>query len=309
LSAAIEPGGDRVIRPPRLREGARVALVAPAGPVSPERVEAALERCARLGLEPVFGAAARGNHGGYLAGTDEERLADLNAGFVEPGIDAVWALSGGYGTMRLLPRLELTRLPARPRAFIGFSDNTAIHMALRRRGLVSFHAPHAGGRASQLSEACFRRVLFHARPAGVLALPTSRPPVTLSGGAAQGPLTGGNLALLAALCGTPAAPVARGAILVVEDIGEPLYRIDRAWTQLLLAGVLDGVAGIAFGRFTDCDDGVLDLLAGLTAPLGVPVLAELPIGHEADNWTLPLGAAARLDADAASVELLEAAVT
>jgi muramoyltetrapeptide carboxypeptidase len=106
-------------------------------------------------------------------------------------------------------------------------------------------------------------------------------------GSAEGHLIGGNLSLLAAMCGTPAAPRADGAILFVEEIGEEGYRIDRAWTQLELAGVLDGVAGIAFGRFTDCGDGVFELLHRLTAPLGVPVVADLPIGHEPDNWTLP----------------------
>jgi muramoyltetrapeptide carboxypeptidase len=297
-----------MIRPPRLRAGSRVALVAPAGPVQEGRIQAALERCRRLGLEPVLGAAAHGMHVEYLAGTDEDRLADLQRALVAPDIDAVWALRGGYGTMRLLQRLDLAGLAAASRAFIGFSDNTALHLALHARGVVSFHGPNAGGDASELSEACLRRVLFEAEAAGALPLPAGRAPARLHGGAAEGPLIGGNLALLAAMCGTPAAPRAAGAILFVEDVGETAYRLDRAWTQLALAGALDGVRGVAFGRFTDCGADTHALLQRLSAPLGVPVLADLPFGHEPDNWTLPLGVRARLDADAGSLELLESAV-
>jgi muramoyltetrapeptide carboxypeptidase len=297
-----------MLRPPRLREGARVALVAPAGPVPEARFDIAADRCARLGLTAVPGESVRRRHGGYLAGTDDERLADVQRAVRDPDIDAVWALRGGYGTMRLLARLDLTPLVEAPKPFIGFSDNTAIHLAIHARGVVSFHAPHAGGDNSAMSEGCLRRVLWNAEPAGELPA-GAEPAVCLRRGTAEGPLIGGNLALLAAMCGTPAAPRADGCILFIEDIGEAAYRIDRAWTQLLLAGALDGVAGIAFGRFTDCGDDVIELLERLAAPLGVPVAAALPIGHEPDNWTLPLGVRARLDAGAARLEILESAVT
>jgi muramoyltetrapeptide carboxypeptidase len=297
-----------MIRPPRLRPGSRIALIAPAGAVAPERVEAALERCARFGFEPVLGASARGSHG-YLAGTDEERLADFRHAVADPEIDALWAIRGGYGTMRLLSRLDLSPLIASPRAFIGFSDNTAVHLALQARRLVSFHGPHAGGDASELSERCLRDVLCEATAAGVLEQPLDRPAVALSGGSAEGALMGGNLALLAAMCGTPAPPVADGAILFIEDIGEAAYRVDRAWTQLELSGMLDGVAGIAIGSFTECGEGVQELLYEVTTRLGVPVVSALPIGHEPDNWTLPLGIRARLDAAQCTLELLEPAVS
>ncbi|CAN5632646.1 LD-carboxypeptidase [soil metagenome] len=297
-----------MIRPPRLRPGSRVALIAPAGPIADERYEAALSRCRRLGLEPVTGDSARGRHRGYLAGTDVARLADFQQAISDPGIDALWALRGGYGTMRLLAQLDLAPLLERPKAFIGFSDNTAVHLALQARGLVSFHGPNAGADATDLSERSLHSVLFDSRPAGVLELPASRPATALVGGVAEGPLIGGNLALLAAMCGTPAAPREAGAILFLEDVGETAYRLDRAWTQLVLAGSLDNVAGIALGRFTDCGDDVPELLHALAEPLHVPVLAELPIGHEPDNWTLPLGVRARMDTSAGTLELLEGAV-
>jgi muramoyltetrapeptide carboxypeptidase len=296
-----------MIRPPRLRAGSRVALVAPAGPVLEERLELALERCRRFGLIAVPGAAARGRTG-YLAGSDEERLADLQAAFGDPAYDAVWALRGGYGTMRLLARLDLSGVAAAPRAFIGFSDNTAVHLALHARGVTSFHGPNAGSDATPLTENCLERVLFEDAAAGTLPLPPDRPPVRLHGGVAEGALIGGNLAMLAALSGTPGALRAAGRILFVEDVGETAYRLDRAWTQLVLTGALEGVRGIAYGRFTDCGADVPDLLRELTAPLGVPVLAELPFGHEPDNWTLPLGVRARLDADAGVLSLLEPGV-
>lgn len=269
----------------------------------------ALQRCTRLGLEAVLASAARSRHGAYLAAPDHARLADLQAAFDDADMDAVWALRGGYGTMRVLARLDLSRVAASPKAFIGFSDNTALHLALHARGVVSYHGPNAGSDVTDLTEACLERVLFHAEPAGALPVPTDRPAQVLHGGAAEGPLIGGNLALLAAMAGTPAALRTRGRILFVEDVGETAYRLDRAWTQLVLSGALDGVAGIAFGRFTDCGDGVPDLLAELTAPLGVPVLADLPFGHEPDNWTLPMGVHARLDTAAGTVSLLEPGVT
>jgi muramoyltetrapeptide carboxypeptidase len=300
------------IRPARLRDGARVALVAPAGPVSAERLDIALDRCRRLALEAVPGRSARALHAGYLAGTDDDRLADLRWALNDPSIDAIWALRGGYGTMRLLAQVDLAPLRRRPRAYIGFSDNTAVHLAIRARGVISFHAPHAGGDATPLAEECLRRVLFQPEAAGALPAPLERSPVTLVGGrSVEGLLVGGNLALLAAMCGTPAPPTARDSILFLEDIGEAAYRLDRAWMQLLLSGSLDGVAGIAFGRFSDCgdEDELHELLYRLAAPLGVPVLADLPIGHEPDNWTLPLGVRARLDMVRLTIELLEPAVS
>jgi muramoyltetrapeptide carboxypeptidase len=298
-----------MILPPRLREGSRIALVAPAGPLAPERIDVALERCRRFGLEPVLGAAARGRHGVYLAGTDDDRLRDLQQAIADPDIDGIWALRGGYGTMRLLARLDLAPLLQAPKPYIGFSDNTAVHLAIHARGLVPFHGPHASADATELAEQVLLQVVRDPEPAGVLPVPADRPALTLAGGSAEGPLIGGNLSLLAAMCGTPAPPRGHGAIVFIEEIEEPGYRIDRAWMQLLLSRALDGVAGIAFGRFTNCEDFDVELLRELAAPLGVPVLADLPFGHEPDNWTLPLGVRARLDADHGTLELLEGAVS
>jgi muramoyltetrapeptide carboxypeptidase len=301
-----------LLRPPRLRPGARIALVSPAGPSTPERIDAAVERCRHLGFEPVLGRHAA-RRTGYLAGRDQERLEDLARALREPGIDAVWAIRGGYGTLRILPEFAAGLDGCPPRAYIGFSDNTALHLALARTGRVAFHGPHAGAdEFPPLAEQCFRRVLCDGAPAGTLPPDPATPPRTLRGGRARGRLLGGNLSLLAATCGTRFAPRAAGAILFLEEVGEPAYRVDRLLRQLALAGVLDGVAGVAGGRFTDVeadDRPALDaLLAEWAEALGVPAVVGLPIGHVGENWTLPLGVAAELDADAATLALLEPAV-
>lgn len=296
-----------MVKPPRLRAGSRVMLVAPAGPIDQERVDIAHDRCRRLGLVPVAGRSILQRRG-FLAGADEERLADLRAAFAAPDAAAVWALRGGYGTMRLLNDLDLSVVQSQPRAYIGFSDNTAIHLALLRRGIVSFHGPHAGGDATDLAERELQRVLWSPAAAGALELPAGENARVLQPGRAEGALVGGNLSLLAALCGTPGQPTARDRILFIEEVGEPAYRVDRMLMQLRLAGACDGVQGLALGRFTDCGPGTDEVLAEFAAVLGVPALADLPIGHEADNWTLPLGVRARLATDAGSLELLEGAV-
>jgi muramoyltetrapeptide carboxypeptidase len=296
-------------RPPRLQAGARVALVAPAGPVIEERVASACADCQRFGFIPALGRSVLERRG-YLAGSDQARAADLQHAFDDPAIDAVWALRGGYGTMRLLPVL---RPPRNARAFIGFSDNTALHLWLERAGMVSFHAPHPGSELPPVAEDCFRRVLMSGAAAGALPLPAGAAVHTLVAGAAEGELVGGNLAMVAALCGTPWQARTRGRILFLEDVGEAPYRLDRLLRQLELAGMVAEIAGLALGHFTECEPAEdepdpLTLLQEFASRAGVPAVMGLPIGHVPANWTLPLGIRARLDADSGSLALLEPAV-
>ncbi|HUH12516.1 MAG TPA: LD-carboxypeptidase [Longimicrobiales bacterium] len=299
-------------KPRALAPGARVALVAPAGPVSAKRLERSEQRCRALGLEPVLYPAAGERHG-YLAGRDERRLGDLQAALDDPANDAVWALRGGYGSLRILHKLELERQLRDPIPFIGFSDNTTLHVRHDALGIISFHGPHPGGDFPPETEQALRRVLFSAEPAGTLPTrPGDPPPRMLARGRVEAPLAGGNLTLLAALCGTAHTPRARGRILFLEEVGEAAYRVDRLLTQLEGAGVLDGVAGLAFGRFTEVPDAeehsVDDVLAELAARLGVPAVVDLPFGHVEHNCTLPVGGRALLDADAATLTLVEGAV-
>lgn len=298
-----------------LRPGARVALVAPAGPVGEGAVERAAERVRALGWEPLVGSHA-GGRVGYLSAGDAERAADLNAAVRDS--DAVWCLRGGYGTMRLLDRVNWEAWASRPTALLGFSDNTALHLALRRRGVVSLHGPHAA--AAELppfAEARIRALLTATAPLGALPFPAGGPgrAATVAGGTAEGPLVGGNLALLAATLGTPYAVRAGGSILFLEEVGEAAYRVDRLLTQLALAGVFRDVAGVAVGAFTGAPDEdapgcppAAEVIAERLGGLGVPVAIGFPFGHIAESWTLPLGVRARLDADAGTLALLEPAV-
>ena len=293
--------------PEVLASGARVALVAPSGPLAGDAdLVRAVEKARRLGWEPVQGtnAAARAD---YLAGSDDERLADLQRAISDDTIDAVWCLRGGYGAMRLLPGLDLTPLARRPKAIIGYSDITALHAAVgRAAGIVSYHGPTARAEISGFSlDSLSRAVVRQVDPCGTAPLAHTVVP-----GRAAGPLVGGNLALLAALAGTPYTPSYDGAILVLEDVSEYTYRVDRMLTQLMLAGSLGRIAGLAFGSFTDIpadDNGgaaaLVALLESTARALRVPCMRGVPVGHITDQWTLPLGAHAELDADACTLHV------
>ncbi len=306
-----------MIRPPPVPPDARIALVAPAGPVTPDAVDRAVRRVDARGWTAVVGEHARGRRG-YLSGTDEQRAADLNAALRSPDNDAVWCLRGGYGTLRIVDRIDWGALADRPRPLIGFSDNTALHLAAWHQGVISFHGPHpAAADLPAFAEDSLFRLLDVPEPAGVLPFPAAGPDRAraLVGGVAEGPLVGGNLALLAALAGTPYAPRAAGAILFLEEVGEPAYRVDRMLSQLRLAGLLEGMAGVAIGAFSECPDegaeGIPpaeEVLLDRLRDFGIPVATGFPFGHVPESWTLPLGVRARLDADAGTLELTEAAV-
>jgi muramoyltetrapeptide carboxypeptidase len=318
-------GSKSPARPPRLGSGARIALVAPAGPLlEGDDLTRAGALCRALGYEPVLSPGA-GRHYGYLAGTDQERLDDLNAALGDPSLDAVWCLRGGYGATRILDRVDFAALARRPKPLVGFSDITALLIgAVVRAGVVAFHGPVARAAMPPFSREHFERVLTRPEPAGRLGrlpppsdvlIPRENRIVTLAGGTAEGPLFGGNLSLIQCLLGTPFFPDLEGAILFLEDVGEDLYRVDRMLAHLRAAGALDRLAGVAVGRFTDLErrgaDGALgfdEVLRTYFGPLGIPVAHGFPVGHIDDQWTLPLGIRARLDADAGDLELLEAAV-
>ncbi|HYF40695.1 MAG TPA: LD-carboxypeptidase, partial [Gemmatimonadales bacterium] len=262
---------------------------------------------------------------GYLAGSDDQRLSDLNSSLQNPEIDAVWCIRGGYGALRLLHRVDYKAMAQRPKPLIGFSDITVLLNAVTRiSGVVTYHGPVARAPLPEFSRRQFARVLTASEapgrldrlppPPGVL-VPQENRIVTLTRGTAEGPLAGGNLSLLHCLIGTPYFPELNGAILFLEDVGEDLYRVDRMLAHLRLVGALEKVAGVAIGRFTDLDraasDGALgfdEVLATYFEPLGKPVAYGFPIGHIESQWTLPLGVRALLDADSGELELLEPCV-
>jgi muramoyltetrapeptide carboxypeptidase len=289
---------------PAVKAGSRVALVAPAGPLKiPNDIDRALANCRVMGWEPVLGEHVRERQS-YFAGHDDERLVDLNDALRDDTIDAIWCLRGGYGAMRLLEGFDYAALRKHPKALIGYSDITAFHCAVSTRcGLSSIHGPTARGKLTPFSERSLRAaVLRDGDPCGVA--PDAS---TLVRGRARGHLVGGNLALLSAVHGTPYQPRYDGAILVLEDVNEAPYRIERMLLQLRLSGALQGCAGIAFGSFTNTgerDTGGLGGTRSLDAVLreaadiaGVPTLCNIPMGHIDDQWSIPLGMMAELDAD------------
>jgi muramoyltetrapeptide carboxypeptidase len=318
-------GSKPLVRPPRLTRGSRIALVAPAGPLlERDDLTRAESLCRALDYEPVMGAHADGHHG-YFSGTDEARLADLNAALRDPAVDAIWCIRGGYGVTRILDGVDFEALARQPRPVIGYSDITALLAAVvRRAGIVAFHAPTARAEMPLFSRRHFARVLtdpdqFGAfeplpPPADVL-VPQANRVVTIRGGVAEGRLAGGNLTLLQCLIGTAYFPDLDGALLFLEDVNEDLYRIDRMLAHLRMIGALSRLGGVLVGRFTGLkrhmNDGALgigDVLDHYFGPLGVPIAYGLPIGHIDDQWTMPLGVRARFDADAGTVGLLEPAV-
>ena len=297
------------IRPvPSLKPGARVALVAPAGTLTGQADVAIGEANARsLGWEPRTGANVMKRHR-YFAGTDAERLRDFNDAIRDDGIDAIWCLRGGYGAMRILPEVDFAALARRPKPIIGFSDLTSLLSAVSVQSrIVCFHGPTARVRLTEFSRASLvAAVVEGTDPCG--AAENAR---VLRAGTAEGRLVGGNLALVAAMVGTPYAVDLEGAILFLEDIGERTYRVDRMLWQIYLSGALKGCRGIVFGECTDCLESSAsgsreldEILAEIAELAEVPCISGAPIGHIDNQWTLPVGARARLDADARTLNVL-----
>ncbi|WP_077799344.1 LD-carboxypeptidase [Streptomyces sp. JHA26] len=304
-----------LLRPARLGPGARVAVVAPSGPVPEERLQAGLDVLRGWDLDPVVAPHVLDRHAtfDYLAGADADRAADLQAAWCDPAVDAVLCARGGYGVQRMIDLLDWEAMRAAgPKVFVGFSDITALHEAFARRlGLVTLHGPMAAGvdfLKNARAQDHLKATLFAPETVRVIASGGSTPMVP---GRARGVTLGGCLALLAAELGTPhARPSARGGLLCLEDVGEEPYRIDRYLTQLLRAGWLDGVAGVLLGSWEQCEpaEPLRPLLADRLGGLGVPVVDGFGFGHCAGALTIPFGAAAELDADAGTLTLDEPAL-
>ncbi|MBB3167089.1 S66 peptidase family protein [Simiduia aestuariiviva] len=306
----------------RLQPGMTVGLVAPAGN-SPEdqHIDFGVDIIKSLGFEVKLGSHLYQRHQ-YLAGTDAQRAADINAMFKDPDVDAIICTRGGFGTPRLLPLLDYEAIARNPKILLGYSDITALLNAIHlRTGLITFHGPMAGQAYSDYTVAEFDRILMGAEVPTPLGAP---PPFAqrrgsaeranritrFVGGRARGPLVGGNLTLLCTLMGTPFMPEFRGKLLFLEDIGESPYRVDRMLTQLWLAGVFEQVVGVVFGKFTDV---VIDgpsfsieaVIRDRCATLTIPVVRGLMIGHVDDQSIIPVGGMAELDGDAGTLTLLE----
>ncbi|MEV0255760.1 LD-carboxypeptidase [Streptomyces sp. NPDC050732] len=308
-------------RPARLTPGARVAVVAPSGPVPDDQLEAGLDILRGWDLDPVVAPHVRERHPEfwYLAGTDADRARDLERAWCDPSVAAVFCARGGYGAQRMVDLVdwaalrEATRATG-PKVFLGYSDITALHEAFATRlGIVTLHGPMtatADFLKNARAQEHLRATLFAPEETQVIrtASPDAAP---LSGGRAGGVTLGGCVSLLAADLGTPVARAsARGGLLFIEDTGEEAYRLDRILTQLLRARWLDGVAGIALGSWQKCGarDELRALFADRLGGLGVPVAEEFGFGHCEGALTVPFGVAGELDADAGTLTLDEPAL-
>ncbi|MEU8471298.1 LD-carboxypeptidase [Streptomyces sp. NPDC029006] len=303
-----------LVRPRRLAPGARVAVVAPSGPVPEERLWAGLDVLRGWDLDPVAGPHVLDRHPelGYLAGTDADRAADLQNAWCDPAVDAVLCARGGYGAQRVIDLLDWEAMRAAgPKILVGFSDVTALHEAFAvRLGLATLHGPMAAGVdfvKNARAQEHLRATLFAPETVRVIASGGT----ALVPGRARGVTLGGCLCLLAAELGTPhARPSARGGLLCLEDVGEETYRLDRYLTQLLRAGWLEGVRGVLLGSWEGCADEarLRPLLADRLGGLGVPVAENVGFGHCAGALTIPFGATAELDADTGTLTLDEPAL-
>ncbi|MGW2568053.1 S66 peptidase family protein [Streptomyces sp. NPDC001537] len=303
-----------LLRPSRLAPGARVAVVAPSGPVPEERVQAGLDVLRGWDLDPLVAPHVLDRHAefDYLAGTDADRAADLQAAWCDPSVDAVLCARGGYGAQRMVDLLDWDAMRAAgPKVFVGFSDITVLHQAFANRlGLVTLHGPAAAGidfTKHARAQEHLRATLF--APERVRALVSTG--TALVAGRARGVTLGGCLSMLTSDLGTPHAhDGARGGLLLIEDVGERPYRIDRMLTQLLRSGWLDGVTGIALGSWAKCGpyEEVRAVLVDRLGELGVPVVEEFGFGHCEGALTIPFGVTAELDADAGTLTLDEPAL-
>ncbi|MEV0725619.1 LD-carboxypeptidase [Micromonospora purpureochromogenes] len=299
---------DECLRPPVLRPGDTVMLVSPSGPTRPERVARGVELLTGWGLRPVLAPNAYARRG-YLAGDDALRAADLNAAFADPEVRGVICTRGGYGAQRVVDLLDMAAVRRDPKVVAGFSDITALQFALWRGArLAGVHGPGAAWldeRTPLRSAESLHAALMTTEPVTVAATPDEETFAVRVPGRAVGPLLGGNLCLITASIGTPDMPDLTGAVLLIEEVQEPPYKVDRMLTHLRRAGVLDGVAGVAVGQFTECADGwdttVTDVLTECLGELGVPVLGGLPVGHGVGQLTVPVGTRATLDADAGTL--------
>jgi muramoyltetrapeptide carboxypeptidase len=315
-----------LIKPPRLRRGDVVGLIAPGGYTSDAAIDKAVQHIESLGFRVKLGTYLRdvwGNYGGTVAA----RIADLHAMFRDPEVKAIWAIRGGSGCISLLRHLDYRLIRTHPKILLGYSDITALHLAIHRHaGLVTFHGPVASSTPSDYATEHLLAVLTAPRESYTIPMSAENDrraleapwyaTRTVHAGVATGPLIGGNLSLVSALAGTPYAADFTGGLLFLEEVNEEPYRIDRWMTQLDLAVGFDKAAGVMIGICENCgpqgDGPSLTLDETLDVhlqPLRVPAVTGYSFGHIRNQFTIPVGIRGRLDTEARTVTLLEAGVS
>ena len=302
--------------PKPLKQGDRVALIAPSSPASEEKFLVSLQSLEFLGFNPIpFPCCLIRN--GYLAGDDDARAKDVNDAFADPLIDGIFCMRGGYGATRILPLLDYETIRCNPKFFAGYSDITALHIILNQRcNLVTYHAPMPSTGYHLLdhfSLDSLKNSIFNCCKGNRVFNPPDEKIVTLNPGIASGPITGGNLSVMAAALGSPYEVDTKGKILFIEDVGDPLYRIDRNLTALRLAGKLNDATAIILGVFSDItsDDSIESsgmslqrVIDQIITPLKKPTINNFRSGHIYPQITIPMGARARLEATANCTKIL-----
>lgn len=315
-----------VIIPEALQEGDTIGIVSPASAIfETEPYEIAKESFEAMGLKVKFGEYVK-NRYGHLAGTDEERAQELNDMFRDSSVKAIIALRGGSGSARILDKLDYPAIKKNPKIFIGYSDITALHLAIfSQTGLVTFHGPVAVSTWNSFSVEHLKKILFD-KDALLLQNPTDKGDElvqttnrirTITPGTAKGQLLGGNLSVMTGIMGSKYFPKDwKNKILYIEDIGEEIYAIDRMMSQLYLGGVFKQISGFVFGKCTDCEPGgsgygsltLEEVVDHYIKPLGIPAFSGAMFGHIKDNSTIPNGIEAEINADNGSIQLLQPAV-
>ena len=308
------------IKPLALQPGCTIGIVAPSSPINSSKLEAGIVLIKARGYQVEVGRHVldRHPHNNYLAGRDEDRAADLNEMFTRKNIQAIICGGGGYGATRILPLLDWEVIQANPKLFVGFSDITSLHIALQQRGFVTIHGKMAASLPDldSASAELFWSILENRNPYGLL--PSNTETIrTIVPGVVEAELAGGCLSLLAHACGTPYAPNFTDKLVLIEDIGEAIYRADRDLTQLLQSAHLDRAAGFIIGEISGWEkqesEGTVNSLSELWRSffqaIGKPAISGYPIGHIDNPLTIPLGIQTRLDATLRTVTLLETCVS
>ncbi|MFL5754453.1 MAG: LD-carboxypeptidase [Bacteroidia bacterium] len=317
ISQTLVSGKSR-IKPKRLSPGDTVAISSPAGAVWDEKqVEVFSAILKGFGFKVVLGQTLKEKYG-YFAGTDELRARELNTFFEDKSVKGIFCMKGGWGCARLLDKLNFESIGNNPKVLIGFSDITTLLVAIfAKTGLVTFHGPVGNSGWNEFTTAVFQSVIMKGEQTNFPNGPANEDqPVLLNKGRASGILLGGNLSVLSGIIGSSYLPDWKGKILFLEEAKEEPYRIDRMLTQLKLAGVLDAIAGLAFGKCVKCDAEeplkafkFMEVIEQHIKPLGIPAFYGAMTGHIENKLTLPVGAEVMLDADTGTLKLIENAVS
>ena len=314
-----------VLRPPRLKRGDVIGIVAPASaPIAAEKIDRGVRYLENLGYRVRVGKYAKEVQG-YFAGRDEERASDLNAMFADRKVKAIITVRGGYGTPRLLQLLDYHLIKRNPKIFVGYSDITALQLAIfKRTGLITFSGPmlavEMAGKMDPFTEEFFWKIITSPHSIGKVPNPDLEPlKVLLSPvkeARASGRLVGGNLSMIISLLGTSFHPAFSNQILFFEEVGEEPYRIDRMLTQLKLAGAFRKIKALLIGSLIDCVPtdqtkpslSIMEMLNEITKDLRIPIFSNLAYGHLPRKLTLPIGLHTKIDSHLGALEFLEGAV-